>query len=135
MCLPWQKNAMKPSQKYVHGSAKFYWIVCILEGVQQNMNRYSHPFPHPCTEFHQSIDNISPFEREVLALDLLKAVSDELHGVAAGVEADEEILFRLNMFHTPSMVKSILNVFVSSWDRSRRVASDILLHFPVVKTI
>lgn len=62
----------------------------------------------------------SPFEREVLALDLIHAVFDSL----------EEKDLRLSSFFTQEMTKTILNIFNSSWDRSRNLASDLLLKFP-----
>ena len=62
----------------------------------------------------------SPFEREVLALDLLHTVFETLG------ENDPS----LGYFYSCSMVASLLNIFVSSWDKSRILASDLLLKFP-----
>jgi hypothetical protein len=69
------------------------------------------------------LDNIypnSPFEREVVALDLLHTVFETLG------ENDPSIGY----FYSCSMVASLLNIFVSSWDKSRILASDLLLKFP-----
>lgn len=77
------------------------------------------------------MDNLypgSPFEREVLALNLLHAVIDTLD---ADADKSNQQKLCLNSFFSSSMVKSVLNVFVSSWDKSRRLASDLLLRFPL----
>jgi hypothetical protein len=36
----------------------------------------------------------------------------------------------MNSFYSENMTKTILNLMMSSWDRSRRLAADLLLKFP-----
>ena len=59
----------------------------------------------------------SPFDREVLSLDLMHALVDTIT-----IEIFQPLI-------SPNMIQSILNVFLSSWERSRHLASDLLLKF------
>jgi hypothetical protein len=86
----------------------------------------------------------APFEREVLALELLHVLVDTVY-TSSGAELvtgrDVSVCATPNMIAGPSpatyfdptqrcsntLVVSILNVFLSSWDRSRRLAADLLL--------
>ena len=59
----------------------------------------------------------APFEREVIALDLLHALVDTI---------------TMEVFHpfiSNYTIQTILNVFLSSWERSRQLASDLLMKF------
>ena len=67
-------------------------------------------------------DNIYPgtvFEREVTALELLHCAIDSTDSVS-----------RREVFFSNSMTVTLLNLLLSSWDRSRRLAADLLLKFP-----
>lgn len=69
------------------------------------------------------LDNIypgSPFDREVITLELLQCAIEGLGQISNFIQP----LF------SASMTASIINLFMSSWDRSRRLAADILLKFP-----
>ena len=68
-------------------------------------------------------DNMYPgtvFEREVSALELLHCAIDST--------ADNKTM--KNIFFTASMTKTLLNLLLSSWDKSRRLAADLLFKFP-----
>ena len=59
----------------------------------------------------------APFEREVIALDLLHALVDTI---------------TMDIFHSfisNYTIQTILNVFLSSWERSRQLTSDLLMKF------
>jgi hypothetical protein len=67
-------------------------------------------------------DNIYPgtvFEREVTALELLHCAIDST-----------DSLSRREVFYSDSMTATLLNLLLSSWDRSRRLAADLLLKLP-----
>ena len=68
-------------------------------------------------------DNMYPgtvFEREVTALELLHCVIDST--------SDNTAI--KNIFFSPSMTTTMLNLLLSSWDKSRRLAADLLFKFP-----
>lgn len=68
-------------------------------------------------------DNMYPgtvFEREVTALELLHCSLDAL--------GDSPAL--RGIFFEESMTKTMLNLLLSSWDKSRKLAADLLLKFP-----
>ena len=67
-------------------------------------------------------DNIYPgtvFEREVTALELLHCAIDSTDSIT-----------RREVFYSDSMTATLLNLLLSSWDRSRRLAADLLLKLP-----
>ena len=67
-------------------------------------------------------DNIYPgtvFEREVTALELLHCAIDSTDNAS-----------RREVFFSESITATLLNLLLSSWDRSRRLAADLLLKFP-----
>ena len=68
-------------------------------------------------------DNIYPgtvFEREVTALELLHCAVDSI--------ADNAVLKAI--FFSAAMTKTVLNLLLSSWDKSRKLAADFLFKFP-----
>ena len=68
-------------------------------------------------------DNMYPgtvFEREVTALELLHCSVDSMCADAPMKET----------FFSPDMTKTLLNLLLSSWDKSRRLAADLLFKFP-----
>ena len=68
-------------------------------------------------------DNMYPgtvFEREVTALELLHCAIDS---------TCDNVAMR-NIFFSPSMTTTMLNLLLSSWDKSRRLAADLLFKFP-----
>lgn len=60
------------------------------------------------------------FDREIMALDVLFCV----------IEASERDSALLASFFSPALTRSVLNVFLSSWDKSRHLAADVLMKFP-----
>ena len=67
-------------------------------------------------------DNIYPgtvFEREVTALEMLHCAIDSTDSAQ-----------KREVFFSKSMTATLLNLLLSSWDRSRRLAADLLLKFP-----
>lgn len=69
------------------------------------------------------LDNLYPgasCDREVMSLDLLGAMLE-----AMGADAPQ-----MRAVYTEHMVKTLINLFISSWDRTRRMAGDLLLQLP-----
>lgn len=53
--------------------------------------------------------------------------SDVITNANSNTSNDNEFM---NSFYSENMTKTILNLMMSSWDRSRRLAADLLLKFP-----
>ena len=69
------------------------------------------------------LDNLYPgasCDREVMSLDLLSAMIE-----AMGAESPQ-----MGGVYSSHMIRTLLNLFISSWDRSRRMAADLLLQLP-----
>jgi hypothetical protein len=73
-----------------------------------------------CGELFNNIYPGTVFEREVTALELLHCSLDAL--------GDSSLL--KGIFFHESMTKTMLNLLLSSWDKSRKLAADLLLRFP-----
>jgi hypothetical protein len=73
-----------------------------------------------CGELFNNIYPGTVFEREVTALELLHCSLDAL--------GDGSLL--RGIFFDESMTKTMLNLLLSSWDKSRKLAADLLLKFP-----
>lgn len=77
------------------------------------------------TTLHSNIYPNAPFAREVLTLELLHVLVDNLAAEPPGTYGRfHEVLW------SHSTVTSIINLFISSWDRTRSMASELLLKFP-----
>lgn len=77
------------------------------------------------TMLHTNIYPNAPFAREVLTLELLQVLVNNLASDPPGTYGRfHEVLW------SHSMVTSIINLFISSWDRTRAMASSLLLKFP-----
>jgi hypothetical protein len=69
------------------------------------------------------LDNLYPgasCDREVMSLDLLGAMLE-----AMGADSPQ-----MRAVYSDHMVRTLINLFISSWDRSRRMAADLLLQLP-----
>ena len=69
------------------------------------------------------LDNLYPgasSDREVMSLDLLTAMTDAMGADSAQMQG----------IYSVHMTRTLFNLFISSWDRSRRSAADLLLQFP-----
>lgn len=73
-----------------------------------------------CGELFNNMYPGTVFEREVTALELLHCSLDAL--------GDSPAL--RGIFFEESMTKTMLNLLLSSWDKSRKLAADLLLKFP-----
>ena len=73
-----------------------------------------------CGELFNNLYPGTVFEREVTALELLHCTLDAL--------GDSPAL--RGIFFEESMTKTMLNLLLSSWDKSRKLAADLLLKFP-----
>jgi hypothetical protein len=73
-----------------------------------------------CGELFNNMYPGTVFEREVTALELLHCSLDAL--------GDSPVL--RGIFFEESMTKTMLNLLLSSWDKSRKLAADLLLKFP-----
>ena len=60
------------------------------------------------------------FDREIASLDVLNCVI-ESSGLSSPL---------LNELFTPSLTATVVNMFISSWDKVRHLSADILLKFP-----
>lgn len=73
-----------------------------------------------CAELFDNMYPGTVFEREVTALELLHCAIDST--------CDNTTM--KNIFFSPSMTTTLLNLLLSSWDKSRRLAADLLFKFP-----
>lgn len=67
----------------------------------------------------------APFDRELIGLEIVACVLDTLG------ENDELVK---KIFLSADLYLSLVNLLVSSWDRTRKMASDLLLRFPTPPT-
>jgi hypothetical protein len=69
------------------------------------------------------LDNLYPgasCDREVMSLDLLGAMIEAMGADSAQMQS----------VYSEHMIRTLINLFISSWDRSRRMAADLLLQLP-----
>jgi hypothetical protein len=87
-------------------------------------------FKSLCNWLHDTIlDNLYPgtsSDREVMCLDLLQVVIDIFDATS---KQSKDMVIPIE-FYSNTLVKTLLNLTHSGWDKTRRLSADTLLKFP-----
>jgi hypothetical protein len=73
----------------------------------------------------------APFAREILALELLHSAATELVPLRDAADESRLALFRSSHLWTRDFAITLMGLFLSTWDRSRSLAIQLLLRFPL----
>ena len=73
----------------------------------------------------------APFAREILALELLHSAATELVPLRDAADESRLALFLSSHLWTRDFAITLMGLFLSTWDRSRSLAIQLLLRFPL----